>query len=162
MEKRSTSAPGSVSGVESNRPVSDSVAPWDAHHELRAYYEALRDRLITHFDVHGMTHKPKLIALTSCSRGAGVTSTAAGLAATLSETGDGNVLLVDMNVEQGAAHPFHRGRPACGLLDALESETRDPALVQEKLYLASMNDVASNLPHILPKRFTNLVPKLTM
>jgi len=109
-----------------------------------------------------MTHKPKLIAVTSCSQGAGVTSTAAGLAATLSETGDGNVLLVDMNLEQGAAHPFHRGKPACGLLDALESETRDPALVQEKLYLASMNDTASKLPNHLPRRFTHLVPKLKM
>lgn len=139
-----------------------SVAPWNASHGLRAYYEALRDRLITHFEVNNMTHKPKLIAVTSCSQGAGVTSTAAGLAATLSETGDGNVLLVDMNLDQGAAHPFHMGRPACGLLDALESETRDPALVHEKLYLASMNDAANNLPCVLPRRFTHLVPKLKM
>ena len=162
IEKRTTSGPGLVGDVESSSPNAAGVAPWDANDHLRAYHEALRDRLITHFDVHGMTHKPKLIAVTSCSRGAGVTSTAAGLAATLSETGDGNVLLVDMNVEQGAAHPFHRGRPACGLLDALESETRDPALVQEKLYLASMNDAASKLPYMLPRRFTNLVPKLKM
>ena len=162
MEKRTTSGQGSVGGVESNRPIAAGVAPWDTDHQLRVYYEALRDRLITHFEVNNMTHKPKLIAVTSCSQGAGVTSTAAGLAATLSETGDGNVLLVDMNLKQGAAHPFHMGRPACGLLDALESETRDPALVQEKLYLASMNDTASTLPHILPRRFTHLVPKLKM
>jgi Mrp family chromosome partitioning ATPase len=122
----------------------------------------LRDRLITHFEINNMTHKPKLIAVTSCSQGAGVTSTAAGLAATLSETGDGNVLLVDMNLEEGAAHPFHMGRPACGLLDALESETRNPALVHEKLYLASMNDAANKLPSVLPRRFTHLVPKLKM
>jgi uncharacterized protein involved in exopolysaccharide biosynthesis/Mrp family chromosome partitioning ATPase len=145
-----------------NHHVAGSVAPWNANHKLRAYYEALRDRLITHFEVNNMTHKPKLIAVTSCSQGAGVTSTAAGLAATLSETGDGNVLLVDMNLDQGAAHPFHMGRPACGLLDALESETRDPALVHEKLYLASMNDAANKLPSVLPRRFTHLVPKLKM
>src|SRR6266568_6313774 len=162
MQKQTGSGQDSGDNLESNRPITSGVAPWDANHQLRAYYEALRDRLITHFEINNMTHKPKLIAVTSCSRGAGVTSTAAGLAATLSETGDGNVLLVDMNVEQGAAHPFHRGRPACGLLDALESETRDPALVQEKLYLASMNETASTLPHILPRRFTHLVPKLKM
>jgi polysaccharide biosynthesis transport protein len=144
-----------------NNPAVSAVAPWNAHHELRAYYESLRDRLITHFEVNGMTRKPKLIAVTSCSRGAGVTSTAAGLAATLSETGDGNVLLVDMNLEQGAAHPFHLGRPVCGLSDALETEKRDPALIQEKLYMASMND-ANKLPRVLPRRFTNLVPKLKM
>ena len=162
-EKKTRKASKSeVDTATPHSPVPGSVAPWEAHHQLRAYYEALRDRLITHFEVNNMTHKPKLIAVTSCSQGAGVTSTAAGLAATLSETGDGNVLLVDMNLEQGAAHPFHRGKPACGLLDALESETRDPALVQEKLYLASMNDTASKLPNHLPRRFTHLVPKLKM
>ena len=67
-----------------------------------------------------------------------------------------------MNLEQGAAHPFHMGRPACGLLDALESETRDPAQVHEKLYLASMNEAANKLPSVLPRRFTHLVPKLKM
>lgn len=139
-----------------------AAAPWESRHGLRAYYEALRDRLITHFEVNNMTHKPKLIGITSCSRGAGVTSTAAGLAATLSETGDGNVLLVDMNQEQGAAHPFHMGKPACGLMDALENERRDPALVQEKLYLATMSDAADKLPRVLPRRFTHLVPKLKM
>ncbi len=162
MQKQTGSGQDSGDNLESNRPITSGVAPWDANHQLRAYYEALRDRLITHFEINNMTHKPKLIAVTSCSRGAGVTSTAAGLAATLSETGDGNVLLVDMSLEQGAAHPFHRGRPACGLLDALESETRDPALVQGKLYLASLNETADKLPSLLPKRFGHLVPKLKM
>jgi len=161
-KKQKPSAASSDGNMTPSAHINGSVAPWEAHHQLRAYHEALRDRLITHFEVNNMTHKPKLIAVTSCSQGAGVTSTAAGLAATLSETGDGNVLLVDMNLEQGAAHPFHRGQPACGLLDALESETRDPALVQEKLYLASMNDTVNKLPHLLPKRFTHLVPKLKM
>jgi Mrp family chromosome partitioning ATPase len=117
---------------------------------------------MTHFEVNNMTHKPKLIAVTSCSRGAGVTSTAAGLAGTLSETGDGNVLLVDMSLEQGAAHPFYKGRPACGLSDVLENEKRDPALVHKKLYLATVNETADKLPQMLPRRFTNLIPKLKM
>src|ERR1044071_4287277 len=158
----SAPAKGLQSVADSVRTGAGQVAPWESRHGLRSYYEALRDRLITHFEVHNMTHKPKLIGVTSCSRGAGVTSTAAGLAATLSETGDGNVLLVDMNVEQGAAHPFHMGKPACGLLDALELERRDPALVEQKLYLASMNNAADKLPRVLPRRFTHLVPKLKM
>jgi len=155
-------ASASLAGLEAGADSKNPVEPWDAKHKLRVYYEALRDRLITHFEVNGMTHKPKLIAVTSCSGGAGVTSTAAGLAATLSETGDGNVLLVDMNQERGAAHPFHLGRPECGLLDALENDKRDPALIQEKLYMASMNDAANKLPRVLPRRFTHLVPKLKM
>jgi len=153
---------GAEGSVDLTNRSAATVPPWDSNHRLHVYYEALRDRLITHFEVHGMTHKPKLIAITSCSRGAGVTSTAAGLAATLSDTGDGNVLLVDMNQEQGAAHPFYRGKPACGLSEVLENETRDPALVHDKLYLASMNDATEKLPRVLPRRFTHLVPKLKM
>ena len=136
------------------------VAAWDAHHSLHAYYSTLRDRLLTYFEVKKMTHKPKLVGLTSCSKGSGVTTLASGLAASLSQTGDGNVLLVDMNVEQGAAHPFYRGKPACGLPEVLESEKRDAALVQENLYMASANQVNAQLPRLAPKKFAELFPKL--
>src|SRR4030095_5816508 len=59
---------------------------------MQPYHEALRDRLVNYFEVRQMTHKPKMIALTSCHEGAGVSSVAVGLAASLSEIGDGNVL----------------------------------------------------------------------
>jgi Mrp family chromosome partitioning ATPase len=108
-----------------------------------------------------MTHKPKMIAVTSCTRGAGVTTMAAGLAATLSETGDGNVLLVDMNLQEGAVHPFRQGRPDCGLSEALEDKTRDTAMVQENLYLVSAHETNNQkLPRVLPKRFAHLVPRM--
>jgi len=103
---------------------------------LHPYYETLRDRLLHYFQVKGMTHKPKLVAITSCGKGSGVTTLASGLAASLSETGDGNVLLVDMNFEQGAAHPFYRGKPKLGLPDVFENTKRDAAMVGENLYLA--------------------------
>jgi uncharacterized protein involved in exopolysaccharide biosynthesis/Mrp family chromosome partitioning ATPase len=127
---------------------------------LGPFFEALRDRLILYFEVRNLTHKPKLVALTSCREGSGVTTTAAGLAATLSETGDGNVLLVDMNPE-GGAREFFRGRLACTLDEALEGGKRAEAQVQENLYLAS--EVAANgdkLPRVLPKRFKHLMPRL--
>ena len=162
LEENPATITDAAEKAEDTDPAPLGVAAWDARHELSAYYEALRDRLITHFEVNNMTHKPKLIAVTSCSRGSGVTSTAVGLAATLSETGEGNVLLVDMNLRQGAAHPFYKGKPACGLSDVLESEKRNPAMVGEKLYLASLNEVADKLPRVLPKRFSHLVPKLKM
>jgi len=138
------------------------IAPWDANHPLRMYYEALRDRLVTYFEVRNMTHRPKLVALSSCHRKAGVSSIATGLAAVLSETGDGKVLLVDMNLEQGDAHRFSAGRPDCGLADALEAEKRETAQVQENLYLATEGNGNghANLPRALPKRFLHLVPKL--
>ncbi len=136
------------------------IAPWDANHPLRPFHEALRDRLVAHFEVKNMTHKPKLVAVASCSKGSGVTTIAAGLAASLSETGEGNVLLVDIGLEHGAARQFRQGRPGCPLPDVLETEKRNAGLVQEHLYLASAQDVTDKFPRVLPKRFTHLVPKM--
>lgn len=156
-----------ASGINGNGAVTTrtgsgaEVAPWDARHVLSPYYEGLRDRLITYFEVRNLVHKPKLVALTSCRRGAGVTTMAAGLAATLSETGDGNVLLVDMNLEHGAAHQFLHGKPGCALSDALENATRNPAQVQENLYLVSAHETKNQkLPRALPKRFAHLIPRM--
>jgi hypothetical protein len=69
---------------------------------LRSYTEGLRERIISYFEVHNLNlKKPKLVGVTGCADGAGVSTLASGLAAALSKTGDGNVLLVDMNVDQG-------------------------------------------------------------
>ncbi len=134
------------------------IAVWDASHYLRSYFEALRDRLVAFFDVNNLKHNPKLVAVTGCAKGAGVTTIAAGLAASLSETGVGNVLLVDMNVGQGAAHPFYKGKPACGLAQALED--KDSALVRQHLYVVTEGVDGDKLPVTLPKQFAGLVPKL--
>lgn len=127
---------------------------------LRPFCEALRDRLIMDFQIKNMTHKPKLVAVTGCSKGAGVSSIAGGLAAALSETGDGNVLLVDMNLDQGGAQPYYRGKPAVTLADALEQDKRTNAQVQENLYVVLARDARSNKPSVLPKQLTHIVPRL--
>ncbi len=136
-----------------------AVLPWDSRHSLRPYEDALRDRLITYFELKNLTHKPKLVALTSCGGRSGVSTIAAGLAASLSETGEGNVLLVEMS-GQNAAHHFYRGTLACGLEDALEPERRGTALVQEKLYVVRENRDGDELPRLLPKNFQHVVSKL--
>lgn len=136
------------------------ISPWDPQHPLRIYYEALRDRLVNYFEVRNMTHKPKLVAVSGCSQGAGVTSIASALAGLFSETGDGKVLLVDMNLKNGAAHPFLNGKPTCSLADALEDGTRDGALLHDKLFIASAHDKNCKLPRVLPKRFGSLVPRM--
>jgi len=130
------------------------------NHALHSHYDALRDRLVNYFESINLTRKPKLVAVTSTDSGAGVSTIAAGLAASLSETGDGRVLLVDMNQENGAAQQFVRGQANCKLDDALISEKRDSALVQENLYVVTEGSIADKLPRILPKRFASLVPKL--
>ena len=155
--------------VESQEMIKDLVLPekstsvtppWDPRHALRPFYDTLRDRLITYFEVKNLTHNPKLVALTSCSDRAGVTSTAAGLAAALSETGEGNVLLVDMNVERGAAHHFYKGHLSCGIDEALTKDKRQQARVQDNLYVVTESANEDSLPRVLPKRFNSLVSKL--
>jgi uncharacterized protein involved in exopolysaccharide biosynthesis/Mrp family chromosome partitioning ATPase len=142
------------------------MAQVDSELSLRPFFEALRDRLIGIFELRNLTHKPKLVAVTSCREGAGVSTLASGLAASLSETGDGNVLLVDMGQQNGAPRHFENGRITCGLDEALELEKRDGALVQENLYVVSGTGNGGGVPterglaRLLPKRFTNLVPKL--
>jgi uncharacterized protein involved in exopolysaccharide biosynthesis/Mrp family chromosome partitioning ATPase len=136
------------------------VAPWDSRHPLHSYFEMLSNRIVADFEFKNMTHKPKLVALTSCSKGAGVSTLATGLAASLSETGGGNVLLVDMNQKEGAAHPLYQGKPGCGLPDVLEHDKRNAALVQENFYMVSANHRDDGLPRMLPKRFSHLMPKM--
>jgi len=154
---------GADAKIEGSYDVEVSVpasAPWEENHALHPFCEALRERLVSNFESRNLTHKPKLVALTSCSHGAGVSTVAVGLAASLSETGDGNVLLVDMTLGQGSAHPFYKGKPHLGLAEVLEQETKRSALVQENLYLAAEGAEGDKLPRALPKRFANLVPKL--
>jgi Mrp family chromosome partitioning ATPase len=118
--------------------------------------------LVAHFENINLTHKPKLVAVTSCAGGAGVSTIAAGLASSLSETGEGNVLLVDMNSGDGVAHRFYKGKLALGLDDILEKEkaNRQVALVQENLYLVKEFNNRDKLPSVLPKRFSHLVTQL--
>lgn len=136
------------------------VMSWEVNRRFNSYYDALRDRLVVYFESINLTRKPKLVAVTSTHKGAGVSTIAAGLASSLSETGDGRVLLVDMNLENGAAQQFFGGKPSCKLDDALESETRDGALVSENLYVVSEDTFSDKLPRALPKRFASLIPKL--
>jgi uncharacterized protein involved in exopolysaccharide biosynthesis/Mrp family chromosome partitioning ATPase len=153
--------PQSLSGATAGSGTM-AISPWDPEHHLKAYAEGLRERVRTYFEVNDMNlKKPKLVAVTGCGKGTGVTTLASGLAAELSKTGDGNVLLVDMNGEQGAAHSFYMGKPGCGITEVLQPDSRADAQVQENLYVASLDKGSSTeLAMVLPKRFNYLVPKL--
>jgi uncharacterized protein involved in exopolysaccharide biosynthesis/Mrp family chromosome partitioning ATPase len=127
---------------------------------LEPYCDALRDRLIAHFQARNMSHKPKLVTLTGCLESAGVSTLAAGLAASLSEMADGNVLLVDMNGAEGRAYPFCGGTPSSDLDQVLETDRRIAARVQDNLYVVSTDTDKSSLFRVPPKRFGQLMPKL--
>src|SRR5213078_1076809 len=79
------------------RPRPAKLAPWETGHFMRPYCDAIRDRLGLYFELNHLTHKPKLVGVTGFAEEAGASTLAAGLAASLSETNDGKVLLVDVN-----------------------------------------------------------------
>ncbi len=142
----------------------DQGAP-DAHDstegKMASYAEALRDRLIMHFQSKELHHKPKLIGVTSCGRGAGVTTIASNLASSLSETGEGNVLYVDVSQLNGpAVHPFHKGKSVVGVDHVLTAGLRENALVSENLYMVSLADPGGRKVGVLPKRIAALVQQI--
>src|SRR5207237_4390400 len=119
------------------RPRHEKLAPWDAGHFIRPYCDAIRDRLSLYFELNHLTHKPKLVGVTSFSRQAGTSTLAAGLASALSETDEGKVLLVDVNLGPGEVHPFFKGKPAYPLATALaQSGPIDAAA--DNLYLSAI------------------------
>ena len=150
------SAPGGDS-PRSDRSM--SVAPWEPGHFIRPFCESIRDRLGLYFELNQLTHKPKLVGVTSFSRGAGTSTLAAGLAAALSETGEGKVLLVDVNLGPEDVHPFFKGRPAYSLKAALSGGgTMDAAA--ENLYLAKAGTPNAGPAQLGLKKFFDLIPNL--
>jgi len=115
---------------------------------------------VLYFEQKNMPHKPKLIGITSCGERSGVTTIATALAAVMSETGEGTVLLVDLTLGHGAVHPFFGGKPLCGLLDVLENNQGDCAQVFEKLHVVSATGANGSAMPVRSKKFTDLMPKL--
>ena len=139
-------------------PPPTGLVKWDPTHALDPFHETLRDRLLAYFESRNLTHKPKLVAVTGLAKEVGVTTIAAGLAKCCSDTGDGNVLLVDMTAGQGSAQQFYKGNAVCGLDEILD--TKGNAQVEDKLYVVGEEPNSDKLSRALPKRFTKLVPKL--
>jgi Mrp family chromosome partitioning ATPase len=126
------------------------------------YYEALRDRLIVFFERINLRRKPKLVGITACHGGAGVSTVAEGLAQTLSETGGGKVLLVDLNQGQQAVHSYQSGRSMGALPEVLESAGGSrTGSTGDALYLASFGSPNGGYSHPTRSReFDQLIPKL--
>jgi polysaccharide biosynthesis transport protein len=135
------------------------TAPWSAGHFIRPYCEVIRDRFSLYFERHQLTHKPKLIGVAAFSPEAGTSTLAAGLAATLSETDGGKVLLVDANLGPTDVHPFFEGKPAYPLANALNpAASMDPA--SENLYLATVGSAKKGIAQLGVKKFFDLMPNL--
>ena len=130
---------------------------------LDKHLDGLRERLMTYFEIQDLNlKKPKLVGVTACHDGAGVSTLAGELASALSRSGEGNVLLVDMKMEKGRTQSFHNGTPGCGLEQALGADSKGEAQIEKNLFLAGFeeNEQDENAGRPLPARFTHLVPKL--
>lgn len=136
-----------------------NLAPWDTTHFIRPYCEAIRDRIGLYFELHQLTHKPKLVGVAGFSRGGGASTLAAGLAAALSETGDGKVLLVDVNLGPEDVHPFFRGRPAYPLRAALQPKSAIDSAA-DNLYLATVGSATAGPAQLGLKKFFDLMPNM--
>jgi polysaccharide biosynthesis transport protein len=134
--------------------------PWELSAFIRPFCEALRDRLILAFQLKNMTHKPKLVAVTGCDHGAGTTTLATGLAAALSEPGDGKVLLVNMNAPYNGTHPFYQGQLTVPLTDAIDPTLSELPAMTEHLYLATAAGTMGRTSPMIPKEFYALLPRL--
>src|SRR5436309_3689692 len=136
------------------------LAPWESGHFMRPYCDAIRDRLGLYFELNNLTHKPKLVGVTSFSEAAGASTLAAGLAASLSETNDGKVLLVDVNLGPEQVHPFFKGKPAYPLTAALKPQT-EIASASENLYLATVgSSTTGGLVQIGLKKFFDMMQNM--
>ncbi|MFT3868876.1 MAG: Wzz/FepE/Etk N-terminal domain-containing protein [Nibricoccus sp.] len=150
--------PSGKAGSSETPPATLAVRANGDEPALSPFYETLRDRLINYFDTLDVRHKPKLVAVTGLGKNSGITTIAAGLARSFSETGEGNVLLVDMTKGQGSAQHFHKGSARVGLEQMLE--TKDSALVNTNLYVVSEDSNSERLAKGMPQRFNQLIPKL--
>jgi Mrp family chromosome partitioning ATPase len=88
-------------------------------HFILPYAETIRDRIIFNFEVNNLTHKPKLVAVTGLSEGAGASTVAAGLAKSFSEIPGMKVLLVDLSSFHPEENPLFGEIPRHSLNGAL-------------------------------------------
>ena len=142
------------------RPHHPKLAPWEHGHFIRPYCDAIRDRLGLYFELNNLTHKPKLVGVAGFSEAAGTSTLAAGLAASLSETDDGKVLLVDVNLGPEEVHPFFKGKSAYSLTAALKPQT-EIASASENLYLARVGSSSpGGLAQVGLKKFFDMMPNM--
>jgi len=153
--KKKSKSTAIVTETQSRR----NLVPWDANHFIRPFSEAIRDRLGLYFELHNLTHKPKLVGVAGVSDGAGTSTVAAGLAAALSETNEGKVLLVDVGLGPDHVHPFFKGKPAYPLNAAIKRDGEIDSAA-ENLYLAKVGSSTAGPAQLGLKKFFEMMPNL--
>jgi len=132
-------------------------------HFILPYTETLRDRINFNFEINKVIHKPKFVAVTGLSAGAGASIIAAGLAKSFSEIDGCKVLLVDLSSPHPEHNPILGDVPLLSLAGALESNGKENFHeAPENLYYASAlaRRDESGLSTFTPIQLYNLMPNL--
>lgn len=111
-----TSEGGELARRSPTRSDEITVSDKAGEHFISPYVAAIHDRIVFNFQVNNINHKPKLVALTGLSEGAGTSTLAAGLAKAFAEQRGQKVLLVDLNSETAVSN----SHPGQSLFKALE------------------------------------------
>jgi Mrp family chromosome partitioning ATPase len=150
-------------GPERNAKASIENAVRKTGHFILPYSETIRDRIIFNFEINNLTHKPKLVAVTGLSEGAGASTVAAGLAKSFSEIPGMKVLLVDLSSYHPEDNPLFGEIPRHTLNGALHlarnTQFRESP---QALYYASANARrdSTGLTTFSPVHLYELMPHL--
>jgi hypothetical protein len=144
----------------------DEVAPpgdphaGDARHFILPYAETIRDRVIFDFEANRITHKPKLIAVTSLCAGSGTTTIAAGLAKSFSEIPGAKVLWVDLSAFDPGGDE-NADDKKCPLNRALRmAESPNFAENERSLFHASGDGIGPGTRGINAVQFSRMLPEM--
>ncbi|MGB6222624.1 GumC family protein [Haloferula sp.] len=147
-------------------PVPSTAAIESVNHEqehfIVPYTSAIRDRVIFNFEVNNINHKPKLVAVTGLTAGAGTSTVAAGLAKAFAETDGRKVLLVDLNPPSSGARIT--SKPTDSLVKALQvSRSEGFHRSSRSLYFASAPTRRGGRTgeSLAPTKLNELMPYLT-
>jgi polysaccharide biosynthesis transport protein len=105
--------------AEGGEEISIASQPGKSDHFILPYSETIRDRIIFNFEINNIIHKPKLVAVTGMSEGAGTSTIAAGLAKSFAEIRGVKVLLVDLSSFHPQENPIFGEIPRHSLPNAL-------------------------------------------
>ncbi|KKK63068.1 hypothetical protein LCGC14_2998030, partial [marine sediment metagenome] len=133
---------------------------WDVPARIRQCYEVLGEQLL--LSSNGSAEKKRVYAVVSCCHGEGASTVAASLATTLSQRGDGHVLLVDADICHPSVHQTFKTKLSPGLTDVLANGQSNGDAIQslpgQNLHVLSAGTANGNLSETFnTDRFTKLL-----
>lgn len=125
------------------------------------YAEALRDRLMMYFQLHGLNHEAQARGCDQLRpQGRGHNRRILARSITFRDGRRQRPLRQCQPGKGPLSAALHRGTVATGISDALKQDTRDAARVQENLYMVNLADPRSGKVGVIPKTLAGLVPRM--